>query len=45
MCVLPKLEHIYPVKIELKIEAFVMPTKENKREKGDLEGKKTRLLI
>ena len=36
---LPKLEVIYPFKIELQVEAFALSRKENKQEKGDLEGK------
>jgi len=34
---LPKLESIYSVKIELEIKTYVLPKKENKKEKGDLE--------
>jgi len=33
MYVLPKLEPIYPVKMKLKVEVFVLPRKENKKEK------------
>ena len=36
MCVLPKLEPNYLVKMELEVEAVVLSTKENKRKKGDL---------
>ena len=34
MFVLPKLVPIYLFKIELEVEAFVLPRKENKIEKG-----------
>jgi len=34
MHVLPKLKLIYTVVIEVEIKAFVLPKKENKREKG-----------
>jgi len=37
---LPRLEPNYPVKIKLQVEAFVVPRKENKEEKDNLEGKK-----
>jgi len=34
-----KSEPIYLVKIVIKVEAFALPIKENKEEKGELEGK------
>jgi len=45
MCVFPKLEPIYPVKIASKVEASALPKKENKDEKNDNLEEKTRLLI